>query len=357
MKILMFPGSSTAQNNIYIDILVEYIQQEGLAVEDWNKYKPFQTADVFHIHWPELLVWLRNRRFRRLEGDYFIWNFFDTIRRIKRSNGIVVWTVHNLEPHDKHIREDDIYKNIIERLISSIDAFFVLTEKGIPEILKSFPSLSSVPFFKTQHPSYSSTLEHSPLDKVIREKHGLGGKKKVFSLLGNLRPNKKADLAVRVFSNLNPTEFHLLLGGNASTSYRHEIDQLIDNSENITADYGILTDEKITEYYSISNATVFPSSDYFNSGTIYTALSLNIPVIAARTPTNEEIQEKVGSKWLYLFDGEFSERVVIEASSLIASRKDGEICDMNYFSPQKAAQSILNGYQAILSNCYFNKRK
>ncbi len=349
MKVLMFPGNSTAQNNKYIDILVAELRQNNIVVEDWNKYRVLQTSDVFHVHWPELLIWLRNRRFRWLEGNFFIWNFFDTIRRVRRGGGVVVWTVHNLEPHNHFERESALYEKVMGRFLGVVDGFFLLTEAGMEEVLQAYPPLRNLPWAKTQHPSYNAVLRPCPLDVQGRTKFNIDESAWVCSLLGNLRPNKKAELAVDAFSNLTTENFHLILAGDATDSYRSIINNRIGLSDKISVDYGVLTDEEILEYYSVSDVLVFPSQDYFNSGTIYTALSLNIPVIACRTKTNEEIQGHVGKKWLYLFDGEFNRNVVEEASNLLVSRVGDPCCDMRFFSPVRAASAIVNGYRKVLA--------
>lgn len=344
MKILMFPGKSVAENNKYIDILVSEMNTQNVEVEDWNKYKPLQNADVFHVHWPELLIWLKNRRYRSLEGRYFIWNFLNTINRVKKSGGIVVWTVHGLGPHKESIKSSIEYRSIIKSLTDSIDGFFVLTEAGVEEIQESYPGLENKPWIKTQHPSYTEVLSVSSLNSELRNKYNLSSDKWVGALLGNMRPNKKADVAAAVFTKLDPQKYHLFLGGNISSEFKQELDITLNDAQNITADFGYLSDEKIAEYYAMSDAIIFPSNNYFNSGTIYTALSLNIPVIAAKTKTNIEIQKVVGDEWLFLFEGELTEKVVIEASNSVISRIDKLTCDMSYFSPEKAVKSIIDGY-------------
>jgi glycosyltransferase involved in cell wall biosynthesis len=344
----MFPGSSAKQNNKYIDILVDNLTDKSCDVESWDKYKPFQTGDIFHIHWPELLVWLWKRPYRSIEGRYFMWNFFNTIQRVKKSNGIIVWTVHNLSPHELDVKNDDLYEKVMSLLLPNVDAYFMLTDRGKSEVVAAYPMLKNINSSITQHPSYQDVLEPCPFDILQRIKVGISEDSWVCSLLGDLRPNKKADLATKVFANLDSDKYHLILGGGISESYKKQLNDIIEGRSNFITDYGYLTDDKMSMYYSMTDALAFPSTDYFNSGTIYTALSLDIPVIAARTPTNEDIQEKVGGQWLYLFDGEFNEQVIISASHVLVSRNDGFKCDMNYFSPNNAANAILEGYEVAL---------
>jgi hypothetical protein len=346
----MFPGSSAKKNNKYIDILVDNLTDKSCDVESWNKYKPFQTGDVFHTHWPELLVWLCKRPYRGIEGRYFIWNFFNTIQRIKKSNGIIVWTVHNLSPHELDVKNDHLYKKVMNLLLSKIDRYFILTGGGKPEVLTAYPMLKNVKSSITQHPSYQDVLERCPFDILQRKKAGISDNAWVCSLLGDLRPNKKADLAAKVFVKLDFKKYHLILGGGISESYKKQLNDIIEGRSNFITDYGYLTDDRMSMYYSMTDALAFPSTDYFNSGTIYTALSLDIPVIAARTPTNEDIQKKVGSKWLYLFDGEFNEQVIMSACNELVSRRNGSACDMSYFSPNNAANALFEGYQIALEH-------
>jgi hypothetical protein len=100
-------------------------------------------------------------------------------------------------------------------------------------------------------------------------------------------------------------------------------------------------------YYAATDYLIFPSNDYFNSGTIYTALSLNIPVIAYKNKTNEEIQYHVGENWLNLFEGDFSEAVLENVYKL---KSNHSVCDLSYFSPKNTVDKMINGYTVILNN-------
>src|SRR5258706_1869015 len=139
------------------------------------------------------------------------------------------------------------------------------------------------------------------------------------------------------------------MAGSAPADMAEIIAGLTKGRPNIRLDLRRVPEEEIIELYSVSDILVFPGTNYFNSGTIYTALSLGVPVIAAWSPSNREIQNIVGAQWLYLYQGIFSRELLEDASRVLVQRDTGASCDLTAFAPEVCAIEHIQAYENALS--------
>src|SRR5690606_38315853 len=69
-------------------------------------------------------------------------------------------------------------------------------------------------------------------------------------------------------------------------------------------------DEDMVREISAAEAVVLPYSEMNNSGVLLVALSLGIPVIVPKSPTNESISREVGAGWVIQYDEVFDEHAL-----------------------------------------------
>jgi beta-1,4-mannosyltransferase len=344
----MFPGKGMENNNRYIDILVESLGAAGVEVESWDKHVSLQNGDIFHVHWPDLIADIRARKWQTLRGQLIHQNFFRTVDRTRSRGGAVVWTVHDLQPHDASLRETPFQRSLMARFASKVDYLLSLTYAGIGEIHQCMPALREVRCAVARHPHYRGKLGDGSIDAAARLRLGIQPQHKVFALLGNMRPNKRPDLVLRAFREFPRDQAFLILAGSASVQMQQDLRGLARGMSNIRLDLRRIPEKELKELYAVTDMLVFPGMDYFNSGTIYTSLSLGVPVIAAWSSSNEEIQKLVGSRWLHLYRGDLTGRTLESAKAELIERSRDEICDLTAFSPQRCAQQHIEAYQAAM---------
>lgn len=348
MRVIMFPAVGVQNENRYIDILVSALREKGVEVVPWHKHLSFQNGDVFHVHWPEIIPEIHDRKHNMLRGKWIDYQFFSTIRRVKRNGGRVAWTVHDLAPHSASLRRSDFLQNFMARFMREVDVALSLTAGGIQQIKASLPDLGHAAFFVTHHPHYRSVLSSGAPDNAKREALDIKPGQRVFSFLGSLRPNKRPDLVAAAFRGLPVENSYLIMAGGANAEVSASVSQLLAGAENVTLDLQRVPEAEMAALYTATDVMVFPGTDYFNSGTIYTALSLNVPVLAAWSPTNAEIQQLVGKQWLHLYEGEFTTAVMQEAAQTLVTRSANSICNLEAFDPSVCAQEHINAYTAEL---------
>jgi glycosyltransferase involved in cell wall biosynthesis len=350
MKIVMYPGVGVKNENRYIDILVNSLRKINIEVESWHKHLSFQKGDIFHVHWPEIISEIQARKYNSLRGKWISFQFFSTIKRIKKGGGRIVWTVHDLTPHANSLHGDVFFKNFLKRFIDEVDVALSLTKAGITQIKQEIPELSNARFYVAHHPHYREILKGGSYSQEFRKSLGIKSEQCVFSFLGSLRANKRPDLVASAFCNLSQDTNFLIMAGSASQDLVNEISSQITNTKNIKLFFYRIPERELIQLYSATDILVFPGTDYFNSGTIYASLSFNVPVIAAWSPTNAEIQELVGSEWIYLYKSSFSTEVLIEGRQALIKRGQDTFCDLSKFSPQVCAHEHLEAYNLKSKN-------
>jgi glycosyltransferase involved in cell wall biosynthesis len=349
MRVIMFPGKGNENENRYIDILVEALGAAGVRVEDWHKEITRQTGDIFHVHWPDVIANIRARKWQRLRGDLIDFQFFRTIDRIHSRGGALVWTVHNLLSHDASLTAKPYHGKLMERFIPRVDSAISLTSAGIPDIKRGFPALRDVPFSVARHPHYRTKLGIGGVNSAARERLNIKPGQRVFSLLGSLRPAKGPDLVLSAFRDFPKDEAFLILAGSASEQLQRQLRDLAADMSNVLLDFRRIPESELLELYAVTDVLVFPGEDYFNSGTTYTSLSLNVPVIASWTPTNAEIQSLVGPQWLNLYKGALTGQTLRAGRAALVQRTPDITCDLAEFSPERCAQQHIEAYKMALT--------
>jgi beta-1,4-mannosyltransferase len=152
------------------------------------------------------------------------------------------------------------------------------------------------------------------------------------------------DLLVRAFAGLPAGEWHLLLAGSASSATAAEIRRDLGARRDVTVQLRHLTPKEVADLHYVADVLAFPADHYLNSGTIYTAWSLNRPVIALETPGNLELQSLVGRDWLALFRGELSADNLAIALGALGPSVPAQGCSLDSFDPLVCADAHISAY-------------
>lgn len=348
LRIVMFPGRGNRDENRYIDLLADGLRQLGVVVVDWDKELGWQAGDIFHVHWPEVIVHIRRRRFQLLRGWWIERQFWWTLGRIKRRGGRLFWTLHDLKPHDQRLHRDRVLDRLFDRFYTAVDGVFCLTRSAFEPVKAEIPALAGATLYLGRHPHYRPVLAPPIPSAERRAALGAHPEDYVLGFLGTMRPNKGPVALGRAFAALEP-DYFLVMAGSAAAEIEAGVRQAVAGSDRAFLQFARIAEPRMIELYAALDALVFPGTDYFNSGTIYTALSLNVPVIAAWSPVNAEIQQLVGPEWLYLFHNELQPDDLRAARASLVDRSQNPVCDLGAFDPRLCAVQHRDAYLDALA--------
>lgn len=287
VRVLESARELRATTNPYIVQLIETLGQRddtevvlfGFARAIVGRY------DVFHVHWPELLVTSARTPLRRLARRLLTTAF---ITRLRLTRTPVVRTWHNLVRPDGLSRWDHRLLDALERRTRHI---IRLTDQTAPPL--------DVPTSTIVHAHYRDWFEPvtealepiEPVDSRVLYFGLIKPYKGVEQLLEAVADSPEADLDVR------------LVGSPSDPTLADRVRAAVAADARISADLSYADDPTLAAEIAAATLVVLPYKAMHNSGALLLALSLDTPVLAPDNEVNRRLAEEVGEGWLHLFEG------------------------------------------------------
>lgn len=296
MRVIQLPGKAHATNP-YNTLLCESIEAQDASV---SEYSLGATGDVVHVHWPEYPL----SRPSALHARLALLKMFVGLRWAKARGAKIVWTAHNLRPHER------FYPALEKRFYSAwnqlVDGVVCLSSASKEALIEQYPELNSKPIFVIRHGDYRPRISGQITSEAAREKLRIPKDSRVIGCLGAIRSYKNVPMLVRAFSAVAAPEDVLLIAGKPNTDeLKHEILSESEGLSNVRIEFKFLSDEEMELFGAACDGFVFPYRDILNSGSALYALSLGKRVIAPHLGSLPELRADVGEDFVYLYEGEF----------------------------------------------------
>jgi beta-1,4-mannosyltransferase len=279
----MHPANVPADDNQFIKLLVDSLVAQDIEVVNFSwKIALFSKYDVMHVHWPESLVSSSKKIFSLIKYPLTIL----LILRLRIGSTPLVWTVHNLEPHEKRSR---LYY-LIHKYFGSKNSFKIYMQKSFPPGLRN------------------CYIPHGSYNQLFQRNRAVNIREKSFTAVsfGNVRPYKNLENLIKHFpSNLGT----LVVAGKPITpSYgNHLQDCLLRNNAGhyVSLNLNQLSERELLDLTLSSEVAIFTYKDIYNSGAVLLALSAPIPAIVTDSASMRDLQAEVGRQWLQIIPAEF----------------------------------------------------
>ena len=267
--------------NPYGGLLAQAIRKFGVELEpgypdtishEWvhqNKGR----IDVLHLNWPHYM-------YDRTEVEDHIARCAEVIDclALARTLGYkIVWTVHNLYPHESSNRDLDHLARIA--LTSLADALIVHCEKARELVRTHFHRTENV--YVIPHGNFIEPYPNTVSRERARRNLGFTDEHFVYFNFGNVRRYKGIERLVEVFASLPGDHLRLLLGAKYYTKYGQEVAASVTRADKrvIVRSSRFFPNEDLQLLFNAADVGVFPFSQVLTSGSVITALSFGIPVI------------------------------------------------------------------------------
>lgn len=299
VKIAIFFDGGT--ENPYITLLVRGLRQIGYEVSYVSACSPRwlwenrKNVDVLHFQWAQYFYDSDNAL------SSTIWAIFFFVKLlIARILGYeIVWTVHNIMPHEESLGYGDIIarcslvflaNNII---VHCCEAARLL--KGAFGTIGARCHLHVIP-----HGHYIGWYPDAPSKSEVRAHFRIPDSEYVYLYFGAIRPYKGLEKLIHTFQKL--TSSRLIIAGKPHDSQTEAlIRQWSEKDPRIFLHLSFVPDERVTSFFECADAVVLPFSDVLTSGSAVLALSLGRPVIA---PALGCLPELVSDRLGLLFDAD-----------------------------------------------------
>lgn len=260
--------------------------------------------DVLHVHWPERLA----------RGDGFLSTAANRaallvlLVRLRLLRVALVRTEHNLQPHEPG--------DAVERWL-----FHLLRRATTTTIRlnRSTPVDEGQHHVLIPHGHYQAVFAQYPHAAVVPGR---------LLFFGIIREYKGVERLLETFRALPDPSLSLRLVGKPSSPFwRGVVEDGCAADPRVTATLAFVPDDVLVDEVTQAQLVVLPYMEMHNSGAIFVALSLGRPVLAPRSPVNEELAAEIGPGWIHLFEGELTVEALTAALRDAQESEPGRLPD------------------------------
>jgi beta-1,4-mannosyltransferase len=285
-------------SNPYIALLAGALTElDGVEVRTFSWRRALlQRSDVFHAHWPEILV-SGNGRLKTAAREAL---FAVLLVRLRLGRTAVVRTVHNLELPSGLTA---VQRMLLRRFERMTDLRIALNEDT--------PFADGQPHAVVPHGHYREWFAR------YEEPASIPGR---FGYFGLIRRYKNVSGLVAAFRATTGERTLEVAGKPSSPELVAEIEAEARGDLRVHLRFEYLSDQDLVEVAGRAELVVLPYSHMHNSGGVLAALSLDRPVLVPATPTNARLAEEVGPGWVFQYEGEL---VTADLERALADRRAG----------------------------------
>jgi beta-1,4-mannosyltransferase len=159
--------------------------------------------------------------------------------------------------------------------------------------------------------------------------------------IGQVRPYKNLEVLVDAASRISGLQLRVS-GMVMDRSLGDALLARAGQSRHITLDLrdNPINDAEFEAIVDSANAVVLPYRNILNSGAALFALSRNRPILAPNIGSLPELRETVGSDWIYLYDGEFNQSVLVDFIAWMRSTKRSEVAPLDSYDWSRIGRDL-----------------
>jgi glycosyltransferase involved in cell wall biosynthesis len=284
--------------------------------------------DVFHVHWPEILVDGRSPFKKTIRQALAV----ALVARLRITKTPIVRTVHNVEVPQGISRREVFLLRMIDRQTTM--RIRLNDETRLPKQALH----TTIP-----HGDYRSWFSAAPVAAVVPGQ---------LAYVGLIRRYKGVDGLVRAFRGteqlLDGLSLHL--AGNPSTKeLAASITDLARPDPRITLKLAFISDEELVGIVTSSELVVLPYRFMHNSGGTLMALSLGRPVLVPDNSVNRKLREEVGPGWVFTYEGDLTAEQLAHTVLEVRKSKSRTAPDFSRRNWDDAARAHAQAYRLALA--------
>lgn len=238
----------------------------------WNSkrlLRDCQEGDIVHFQWlPMLEAWA--------SYDFYV------LRHLREKRIPVVYTVHNVLPHDSGGR----FGGVFRKLYQKVDALISHTAAAADRLETDFgvdrQKIYVIPHGELELPLPAARETSAAVD----ENYNLEHDQPVALLFGFLRPYKGVEELLRAWAMVHGEcpEARLVIAGRGSPDYEDHLRALGKESlgEGVIFDFRFLPEEELAALLERADVLVYPYRSVTQSGALLTGMAAGRPIVASR---------------------------------------------------------------------------
>lgn len=282
----------------YSEFLVNGVVPIGVdKIENITAFRlPVNT--FLHLHW---LGGIIGDAENEKVANERIEEFVTQINAIKLNGAKIVWTVHNILPHDSKLKEAQIH--LRKELIKLADVIHVMNEET-KQLSEPFFEIPDEKIIFSPHPSYRGYYPSIATREESRFQLKIPQDSVVYLFFGSIQAYKGLEDLISAFEELekiNANIFLLIAGKVVNKSYFSVIKNKIQSNMKIRLIESRIPTEHVQYYFKASDYCICPYRVTLNSGVAHLSHAFDTPVIGPNVGGFKLLLEQGGG---FLFDNE-----------------------------------------------------
>lgn len=257
---------------------------------------------IVHTHW---LNSVTNRAKDEAEAQQAAKNHLEHLRRAQDMGAKLLWTVHNVLPHDT--RFEDVDTELRGSMAELVDRIHVMSPRT-RELVAPWFEVPEEKTFIVPHPGYQGVYPSWMPREQARMRLGIARDAIVFLMIGAIKPYKGLTELMDAFDELSrrePGRFVLLVAGNPDTE--DETQRFVERAMThpaVFAWFGKIPDDQMQMYLRAADIGVYPYRRSLNSGALALGLTFGLPAVMPQHSGEATAED---ASYVEIYDGEDSE--------------------------------------------------
>ncbi len=300
IKLRYFPDYS--RSNPYLRLLYDHFPRHittqpgdlGQAMEDMRGDFA-HSGFIFHLHWTNYV--LQGAQSDQ-EAEQRLEAFIGQMDRFTAQGGVIVWTVHNILPHEME------YPKLEKRLCQAVAerARIIHVHSAlVPEMVRSEYDIAMHKTVVAPHGNYLGLYPVTQSKEQARQELELPLDAVVFLFLGQIRPYKGLGRLQKAFSacrEKHPSA-RLIVAGKVSKEDKEEVAQLFARTKGVHLRLEFVPDQDLGMYLQAADYMVLPYTHVLTSGSVIMGQSYGLPSIVPDLGLLREHVQDGQSGYLY----------------------------------------------------------
>lgn len=290
LRVLQSVKPPNDRTNPFVALHVESLPADVRSA--WFSWRAalLQRYDVLHFQWPENLLRASHPVKRVLKRAAFS----ALLIRLWITRTPIVITIHNLAPHES----TSVFERVLlRRAHTSASGFIALNDT---EDLKQF---GDARVFVIPHGDYRQRYQRRDASQAICGR---------VLFFGTIRAYKNVPTLIQATKNCEGASL-VVAGKPLAEDARSAIKAEAKSHANVRLRLEDVPEAELVEEIAAAELVALPYTSLYNSGAIFLALTIGVPVLAPSTASTRQLQQEVGSDWLLLYDDAIDSQTIAVA--------------------------------------------
>jgi beta-1,4-mannosyltransferase len=319
------------------------LEDLGVEVDELTQFTRLSSIikkyDIYHIHLPESVF----------THQHVTWNMYKLLsfmRFVKLRGTRIVWSVHNLEPHENSSYDCKDYVRSVLRLA---DGVIFMNDSGRTLAIREFEGFMDKFYTVIPHGHYRGVYQNNISRAESRGKLGFSENERVILLFGKLSPYKGIASLIEAFKSLKDPDLRLVIAGKpVNEDYSNALRSISADDNRIFSHFVHIADDDVQLYMNSADLVVHPYLRSFTSGAAMLSLSFDKPILCANLGSMSDLEKEIRGDWVRLYEPPMTSEVLEEAINWAVQTDRSQTVDLGGFDWRLISMKTLEFYKSIL---------